>query len=387
VLFPDRSGVPGASVAFGPIQTLTDGSGSFELDLRDDVAVFKLPGATLTPRHLLDGIHGAAALVAWLDGWVPALIEDFGERVRRVHERSGHVLEPVELVLPSQAAAIEGVLLDRFGRPAEGWRQMLLDGTPAYADDYRPFTAEELATGATSHVELGPEGAFRFQGLMQGKRYRMRFWDQHTLAQLVTEPILAGTSGLVLRAPGEAWRPLVDGVAVGLDGSPLAGITCRLSMVEYAHGGGTWMTTGQEVVTDEFGRFAFVDVPPAPVFIRFNGQGVGQRFDLDPDSPGRDLRCELVRTGDFVFERTTAGPSDLQLRALDDSGVRLHVEVFTALGTSSSSRDVAIAPGTRIRASVSEAARWLVLVPGEGQHEVARLPILIRHGEEAFATW
>ena len=328
-----------------------------------------------------------AHLVAWLDGWVPALLENFGERVRRIHERSGYVLEQVELVLSSRAAAIDGVLLDRFGSPAEGWRQQLLDGMPAYADDYRTFSAEELASGATSHVELGPDGAFRFQGLTEGKRYRLRFWNQHTLEQLKTEPILAGTTRLVLKAPNEAWRPLVDGVVVGVDGTPLAGVTCRLSMVEYERDGGRWMETGQEGVTDPLGRFAFADVPPVPVLMRFNGQEVGQYFDLDPFSPGRNLRFELVRTGDFVFERTPDELGTLELRVLDVTDSPLSIEVFTGPGTSSSSHGVTLQHGARIQARVSESARWVVLVRGQGDREVARLPILIRHGEEALVTW
>lgn len=121
----------------------------------------------------------------------------------------------------------------------------LLDGTPAYSDDHRPFTTKELASGASSHLELGADGAFSFRGLKEGRAYRVRGWNQKTLEQDVSEQMLAGTRGYVRRVPDEPWRARVEGVVVGLDGFPLADVTCRLSMNEYKSESGTWMTSGQ----------------------------------------------------------------------------------------------------------------------------------------------
>src|SRR6185503_18388159 len=198
---------------------------------------------------------------------------------------------------------ISGTLLERTGAAAENWRIALLDGTPAYRNEYRPFTVEELAFGVDTHVETGADGRFAFRGLSAGRTYRVRAWNQHTLEQLVSEPIAAGTEDVVLRVPLDPWRPLVDGVVVGLDGAPLADVRCRLSMNEYKSGGGTWMDSRNEVMTDAGGRFAFADVPPAEIFLRFNdGSGSGTQFDLPPDESCRNLRIELVRSGEFVFE-------------------------------------------------------------------------------------
>jgi RNA polymerase sigma-70 factor (ECF subfamily) len=384
VLFPDSRGVPGASVVLGPFSTTSDARGRFELvlDLEGNVGRPEFPWS-------LDELDGDTALVAIFDGWVPAVRERAGELVHALQRRdeldgSGPV-EVVELVLESLALSLSGTLLDRTGAPAEGWRISLLDGTPAFRGPYRPFTVEELASGARAHVETGADGGFAFRGLSEGKEYRVRAWNERTLEQVVSAPIPAGTAGVVVRAPDEPWRTVVDGVVVGLDGSPLAGVRCRLTMAEYELDGGTWMTTGQEVETDALGRFAFADVPPTEIFIRFNGYGSGARLDLVPDDPCRALRVELVRTGEFLFEARDPARAPDALGALDEAGERLKLEVPTGEGSTSSTSELEVPESGSRRASVSELARWLVLL--DDSRELARLPLAIRHGEVARIRW
>jgi RNA polymerase sigma-70 factor (ECF subfamily) len=387
VLFCDRSAAAGARVLLGPYATSTDAGGRFELVLDQEAYAERRLRAGRPVR--MEPLDRGTALVALLDGWVPAVLAEAGARVAgALARRTRGELEPVELVLGGLALEISGTLLERTGAAAEGWRIALLDGTPAYRDEYRPFTVEELASGTDTHVETGADGRFVFRGLSADRSYRVRAWNQHTLEQLVSEPIAAGTVGVVLRASLDDWRPLVDGVVVGLDGAPLADVRCRLSMDEYKSGGGTWMNSRNEVRTDASGRFAFTDVPPAELFLRFNdGSGAGTTVDLPRDGACRDLRIELVRSGEFVFEASDPARAPDSLRVLDDSGERLQIEYPKGADWdyTGSTSELELAKTGTCRARVSELARWLVLLDGE--RELARLTLLVRYGEPTRVRW
>jgi hypothetical protein len=172
---------------------------------------------------------------------------------------------------------------------------------------------------------------------------------------------------------------------VGLDGAPLADVRCRLSMNEYEIDGGPWMNSGQEVTTDWLGRFSFTDVPPAEIFVRCSGYGSSTELALPPDEPCRDLRIELVRSGTFVFESSNPHGGPRTLHVLDEADERLSLEVWLGKGRSISPRELAVQPGGTCRATVSELARWLVLLDGE--RELTRRPLVIRHGEETRVRW
>jgi RNA polymerase sigma-70 factor (ECF subfamily) len=392
VLFPDGSGAQDASVAFGPFLARCGRGGWFEMPLDEDDARPSVRRGSLLRvgseiRVLRRGrsFQNDDALVAWHDGWVPVVRSDYGTLVEEALAAAQAELAPVELVLTTLALEIRGILLDRTGVPAAGWRYSLLDGVLVARGDYRPFSAEDLASGADSHQATGVDGTFAFRGLVPEKSYRVRAWNERTLEQVVSEPIPAGTEGVVLRARQDPWRPVVDGVIVGLDGYPLADVRCRLSMNEYEVDSGAWMTSAQDVRTDGHGRFVFVDVPHEEIFIRYNGYGSSGELALPPGEPGRDLRIELVRCGELLFESSSVARRPDELRVLDEAGERLALEVWHGEGRSSSSLDLAVAPGGACRATVSELARWLVL-RREGQ-ELTRLPLSIRHGETARIHW
>jgi hypothetical protein len=387
VLFPDGSGAAGATVVLGELSTGCDAHGRFALEIVEREGV---PLLGRVPGIRSPSLDDDAALVALLAGWTPGVLAGVGARVRAAHgERPRAPLEPVEIVLTDLAETIDGTVLGRDGAPASDWRIALLDGVPAFAGDYRPFSAEELSSGVRDHATTDAHGRFAFTGLVRGKEYRVRAWNPQTLEQVTSEPLPSGTREHVLRMPGEGLRPLVDGLIVGLDGTPLEGMRCRLTMVEYRleheGTGRTWMTTGQEVHTDALGRFEFRDVPACPLFVRIDGQGTGTRLDLPPEEPCRGLRVELARAGSFTLEIGDPAHAPDALRALDADGELLRMERDTGPGSSEGGREMDLPPDGAHGWRVSERARWLVLV--EDGAERARLPVSIRHGRTAHLRW
>jgi hypothetical protein len=385
VLFPDRRGAEGASVAFGPFATSCGPGGWFDLALDEEELLVSIRAQLFRTRG---SFAREDALVAWHDGWVPAFQRDFGVLVEEALGRPApRELAPVELVLASRSLEIRGTLLDRNGAPAAGWRFALLDGELVAKGDYRPFSAEDLASGTETHQTTGDDGSFAFRGLTPEKSYRVRAWHGRTLEQVVSPPIPAGTLDVLLRAPGERWRAVVDGVVVGLDGTPLPDVRCRLSMNEYRTEGGAWMNSGQDVRTDAAGRFAFVDVPPAEIFIRFSGYGSGTELELQPDVEYRGIRVELVRSAEFHFESSIPPRAPCSLSVLDEAGEPLPVEVPLTedYSRSRTMRRLPLSAEGTAHARVSELARWLVVLDGE--RELARLPLTIQYGELARLRW
>jgi hypothetical protein len=181
-----------------------------------------------------------------------------------------------------------------------------------------------------------------------------------------------------LQAPTRAWRAVVDGVVVGLDGAPLADVRCRLSMNEYQTRSGSWMTTEQELRTDASGRFEFHDVPPSELFIRFNGHNSGTSYALQPDEPGRGIRIEVVRSGSFTFEALSSPEGRDAIRFIDDDGERLRIEVDVAPGSTQGTRELSLEQGAGT-GRVSELARWVLLL--RNGRELSRAPVAIRCGE------
>ena len=172
----------------------------------------------------------------------------------------------------------------------------------------------------------------------------------------------------------------MDGVVQGLDGTPLADVRCRLSMNEYTSENGAWMTSGQTVHTDAFGRFEFEDVPPSPIFIRFNGHGSGLRYALDREDPGRHLRITLVRSGSFRFDASSSRERPEAIVFLDENDEPLRIEVDLAPGSTRGTKRLQLVEG-RAEGRVSETARWLVpIVDGV---ERPRIPVTIRAGATA----
>ena len=170
---------------------------------------------------------------------------------------------------------------------------------------------EALAEGRSGPVVTDTDGRFRFGGLTAGRFYRLRAWNDATLQIAVGEPVEAGTRGYVFQVPAQRIRSQVDGVVVGPDGSPLGGVRCRLSMVEYRSSGGEWYQTGQEVHTDDHGVFLFHDVPASEdLFIRYRYKRLVLTLGDDYIAMGRGIALSLRKIDDLGLGHPRQSRSD-----------------------------------------------------------------------------
>lgn len=377
---------PGATVVLGRARAQTDARGAFALPLEH---------AGTGP---IDGsLDPDTALVAVLGGFAPAVLPGFGA----VAEERARSKEQVELVLPGEAGAIGGFLLDAGGAPAVGWRIKVLDGTIVARTAFFPVSAEALAAEPEAVLELGDgqglaatlpalmgfqeteeEGRFRFAGLSVDRTYRLRAWNPHTLECVESEPLPTGTEDCVLRVPGTPPRAFVDGVVVGTDGSVLAGVRCRLTMVEHESGGASWMTTGQELTTGADGTFVFHDVPHTALFVRFDLEAGSTELTLEPGSEYHGVRVVIERLGGFRFESLDPPHAPDHVAVEDDAGQRLLIGYTLGPGLTASVRELPVQAGASPAGLVHESARLLVLLK-DGE-EIGRASLLVRPGEVAL---
>lgn len=303
VVSPSGVGIEAALVRLRERETQTDSLGQFTLPVGR-------PGTT-------------DALVAVAPGHVPAVLEDLGAWLRASEGFPG----PIELVLFPGPAEIEGVLIDAVGRPCVGWQIKLLDGTVVATPAKGPLLAEDLAAERSGPLRTAANGGFSFGGLVPGRTYRLRAWNERTLQIVESEAILANSWGVRLEVPPEPFRETVDGIVVGTSSEPLAGVRVRLTMEVHALDASSWMHSNQEVRTDKDGGFRFRDVPQNELFLRFERDGlVPKRVDLPPADSGRELVVQLLGLGELRFDHALY-PDPPTLRLLDDDDQALEFRI------------------------------------------------------------
>lgn len=364
VLFDTGAPAVGARVCVGAATATADAQGAFALRL--------------------DRIDAAAALVATLPGYQPAVIGDLTAM------RAGREFE---VVLPGKAWGIDGWLLDATGAACAGWTLGLYRGTDCGPIAFPNLLAEDLAAGAqvrgrsVEHLgsnpnlqQIGADGAFRIGGLRRGCDYVLRAWNPRTLQTVFSAPIAAGISRYVFTVPPADCRERVTGRAVDRYGNALASVRVRLSMREHQSGGTTSYQTGQEVNTGLDGSFEFRQVPRQDLLLRFTGDDVESNYwELKADDPGVDLLIRLVCICRVRFEARATAADALRILDGDDRPLRLTRQLGE--GRSEGGTDVAIVEGRSPELTVSDAAAWLSL--SRGREVVQRVPIKLYRGEPA----
>lgn len=351
--------VPGALVLLGRRETTTQADGAF--------------------TFATEGLPADVDLVAIVPGHQPAVVDDvlsIGQAQRG---------ERIEVVIPGPALSIAGTLLDSDHSPGAGWMLELSDGTPTAIDAFPPLTAEDLAAGATrassnrtdespNRQRVAADGGFRVGGLRAGRSYVLRAWNEHTLEDVRSEAIPAGTERYVFRVPSASRRELVWGHVVDRRGAPLEGVRVRLTMRVHSGDSTTSYQTGQEQTTGPEGAFEFTRVPRRDLLLRFTASHVASLYrEFPADETGVGLRVELSALCALRFESLPGLVVPDAVRALDASGAALRMDQEISPGVTRGGYQVGLNAGQSTTIRVSDAAAWLVLL-GDGV-ELRRVPV------------
>jgi hypothetical protein len=381
----DAAGAPvaGARVALGVDTTRSADDGFFAFDLDD-------PGS----KSRRFGIR-PDVLRALKPGFLPA-------ELRPVAGSDGpRWPEPIVLRLGGPSLSIAGEVRGADGEPGAGLRVWLTDPTTFGAGGRGALQVEDLLAGVEERgwrwVETDERGRFEIDGLA-ARDYVLAALDPATLLRADSEPIAAGTQGVVLRLPQDGLYPLVAGSVRGHDGTPLAGVRVGTMCDAFrARWEGSVISTHHagagSTVTDEHGRFELRDVPRSLVYLRLDGAEIlpleyGRWVEGDPrfaDAEVQRLPTERIadldirvdRRAHLQLELAEPGRAD-EFGLLDARGRPIELSTFEAGGRDEGPRAPIVAGRSNVVAG-SDRARTLVLY--RGGTEVERAPIALRPGE------
>jgi RNA polymerase sigma-70 factor (ECF subfamily) len=285
----DAEGRPatGAVVAFGYARTLSGPDGRFTLAAKD--------------------WRPESDLVAVKSGAIAAVLPEFG---RKIGANQGDV-GGIALRLGGTPLTIEGRVLDAHGEPCAGWEVDVYDKTPAGA---LVPSVEALSAGRAEDERAhrtDAAGAFRVDGLAP-RAYRLSAIssDRHLL--IVSDPVLPGTSELLLRLPADAVRARVAGRVLSKHGVPIEGASVYVEGVTGRNKEG-WSVGLRcpPAKTDALGRFELRDVPRYHVDLKVRADGVGETpIPLAPTDTGENLEVVIARQARFHVELAESDPAD-----------------------------------------------------------------------------
>ncbi len=343
VVDADGKPVRAAQVAWGIDLTRTGKDGSFAFP-RDDPQ-------SLRARYRMP----ARKLVALAPGYVPAELE----------LPDGADLDQFFVLrLGGAALSIEGRAHDWQGNARAGLVVWLADSETFGVDERGPMQVESLLAGSDDHpwtsVKTKSGGRFVLEGL-QPRDYRIALMDPDTLLRIESDPIAAGTAGVVLRLPEGQLIPRVAGRVVSYWGAPVAGASIHPMCDSFrARWDGQIVSTSHSGVdgtrTDEEGRFELRNVPKSLVYLRIDGEGIlpleyGRFVEGDP-------RFVAVKDKSLPVDRI----EDLEIQV----GVRCHLTIELADPSAADEVAVLDAQGQPVEISLMHAG---------GRRDGPRLPI------------
>jgi hypothetical protein len=297
----DTAGQPveGARVSAGQAIVTTDATGAFLV--------------TFDPTHWschghADREHGTGEAIPPSSIVVRAVREDLGLGEEEVPLAPS--IQGVRIVLAHAERSITGRVLDPRGLPVSGIEVFVLEDAPFGREpvDSAGFRAcsVESVLGAEP-ARTAADGSFRIDGLLD-RSYRLQALDSEHLTSSISEPIAAGTSGVLLEVDPRARGPLA-GRVVDRDGAPVPGVSVTVSCRQWWSGPGDCdyaLVFCTPAVSDAEGRFALEDVAREGVFLRLEGEPIVPEIfrELDPEANPTALdlvvgrRCHLqVRWG------------------------------------------------------------------------------------------
>jgi RNA polymerase sigma-70 factor (ECF subfamily) len=339
------------------------------------------------------GVAGARVLRALKEGFSPAEISCATPRATD----PGAWPDPLVLVLRGSALAIDGVVVDADGRVVERAEIVNLDAT-RFGELEREWSGtrlsiaedvEDVLAGRSSAfggaATTDADGRFEVRGLLP-RAYRLRVFSRASMEIAVTEPIQAGSRGVVVRMPRERRHERIAGVVVGKSGAPIAEAQVWLvrtgppparSSVRGDHSemGGETLATGAN------GRFEFRGVSAAvsAVCARIDCETAEVRVALDGAVDAANLRIVVTRNCHFKVDLTGSAIRATSLEVRDAAGETLPISVHRGTLTIGG-HGFALGGGDLTEAySVPEDAVELVLRADSG--EDLRVPLRLVPGE------
>jgi hypothetical protein len=339
VLHADGSPAPGAFVSLGAARARADTRGAFRL--------------------MCSWFGPDTPLVACARGQQPAVLAAYGSRI----DSHAATLPAETIVLPGPELAIEGRVVGPNGFGYKGWSVTLEDGTLLDPGGSSRDLAESEA-GARAAVKTGSGGVFRITGLA-ARPYTLLASGRHRLSRaeiaLRSQPIQAGSRGIVLVAPdGNPGEP-IRGRVVNLAGAPQSGVQIGLGRAVPEYSSSTFAWQGRfRTVSDPDGRFEIPNAPAALDFLVASSQAtLPVRLVLEPGAPRSNIELRVSSRSEFTFDGSGATPRPDRLRALTIAGAP--TRIWTVEAASPLPTWVATLSGGRSG----------VLAVGEDAHEIA----------------
>ena len=293
VVHEDGRPAVAATVIVGQMTTTTADDGRFELPIR-------------WPPKPRD------SLLAALRGYMSVIVPNFGELL----QRGARPPPDQRLVLGGIPLTIAGRVLLLNDLPAADWCVGLLDASKT-APGWQPMSAESLAAGVNGlYTTTNSQGEFEIGGLYP-RRYTLNYWSEQSLMSLVSEPIDAGTSDVLLRISSGLLWPRLEGRVVARDGAGVGGVRVTTYLRTPAK-----RVMGVRAVTDDRGEFVLENVAHQSTYLALEGGRVAAPIvELDGVDPTQPLEIRAKRLCQFTFE-STASPDARPdaLRILDDTG-------------------------------------------------------------------
>lgn len=359
VLDPEGNPMPGVGVRTNFRQARTDENGRFELE------------GSFEPKDLV--------LATWKEGYSPAVFEDLGRHLREHADAfPGVPPDPITLRL-SEPLSIEGRLVGTDGRGRRGFRVILLD--PTILDLYSvPFrTAEGPGWNTATEMVTGAGGRFEISGL-RDRAYQLRFVDEDSLVSHESEPIEAGSRGVIVRLPLDVFRERLEGRVVDRAGRPIPKVSVRTSVILTESGTGHTSTSGKSTLTDSEGRFVLKEVPRRGLNLELAGETiVPETVEVPEEVPEDGLILTASRRCFIRVDAGESSPVPAGFSVLDAAGDELSIVSISPTGRSSTTWS-RLEDGRSIPLAVEEDAATVVLYD-DSHREVARIPIAPIPGE------
>jgi hypothetical protein len=364
VVHSDGSPAPGALVSLGAARARTDARGAFRL--------------------MCSWFGPETPLVACARGQQPAILPAYGARI----DPKAQSLPAETLVLPGPELSIEGRVVGPNGLPYKGWSVAIEDGTQLDPGGTSRDLAESEASGRAG-ARSGSGGVFKITGLA-ARSYRLLASGRHRLSRaeiaVRSDPIPAGSRGIVLVAPdGNPGEP-IRGRVVNLAGAPQSGVLIGLGrpVPETSSIALAWQGPFR-TVTDPDGRFEIPNAPACLEFLVVGGDAIlPVRLALEPGVSRSGLELRVSSRRELSFEGSQASPRPDRLRALTIAGAP--ARIWTIEGASPAATWTVLLSGGRSG----------ILAVGEETHEIAvyrgsielgRLPAPDAGAGTARLTW